>query len=130
MLFASVFFVSLNERVKKNLVPLPSTDVKSSFPPIIDTYLDEIVRPRPVPPYFLVIVESACEKALNTFATLSSEIPIPVSSTLKLTIASSSRLDFRRLILTIIFPCSGVNLTALDIKLIKISLIFVISPYK
>ena len=89
-----------------------------------------MVSPRPVPPYFLVIVESACEKALNTFANLSSEIPMPVSSTLNVTTASPGvSLGFLT-ISTIILPCSGVNLTAFDIRLIRTSLILVISPYR
>ena len=42
----------------------------------------EILRPRPVPPNFLVVELSACENFSKTFAWFSFEIPIPVSDTL------------------------------------------------
>jgi hypothetical protein len=45
--------------------------------------LFEIVKPKPVPPNFLVVELSSCEKALKIFVWFSFKIPIPESSTAK-----------------------------------------------
>ena len=56
-----------NTASKKNLLPSPSLLDKPRFPPISSTNLREIVRPKPVPPYFLVVEMSACWNAENRF---------------------------------------------------------------
>ena len=42
---------------------------------------EEIVSPKPVPPYCLVVVLSPCSNAVNIFSSFSLSIPIPVSMT-------------------------------------------------
>src|SRR5579862_8207877 len=45
--------------VKENVLPWPGVLVSDIEPPIIFTRLEQIVKPRPVPPYFRVTDPSA-----------------------------------------------------------------------
>ena len=67
--------------VKWNLLPRPGSLSTQIFPPIMATNRAEIVSPRPVPPYFLVVEESAWENESKIDLCLSLGIPIPVSDT-------------------------------------------------
>lgn len=56
--------------VKQNVAPLPASLSTVIFPPIISTSCAQIVNPNPVPPYFRVVEESACENASKMFRNL------------------------------------------------------------
>ena len=80
----------------------------------------EIAKPRPVPPNWRVTEASPCEKDSNSFLRSVPLSPMPLSCTLKCNrhcpISSCSILAR-----TMISP-SGVNLMALEIRLVKICL--------
>ena len=63
-----------------SLAGLLSTQMR---PPIISTMRREMHSPRPVPPYFRVVEQSACSNRLKIRACCSSGMPIPVSLTAK-----------------------------------------------
>ncbi len=75
-------------------------------------------KPRPVPPKFLVVELSSCEKASNILPLFSGFIPIPVSFTSK-RIFDMLFLIFEAVMFNSICPLS-VNLTALLSKFCKI----------
>ena len=52
-------------------------------PPIASTSRVEMLRPRPVPPYFRVVEPSACLKGSKMCACWSAGMPMPVSCTSK-----------------------------------------------
>ncbi len=124
------FFASSSSKssVKKNVVPSPGSLSKSSCPPISSINRAEMVRPRPVPPYFRVIEVSAWEKASNIFDFCSLVTPIPLSCTSNLIRVTPSCTEGCFLISTFIAPELLVNLTAFERRLIRTSLIFVGSP--
>jgi hypothetical protein len=62
-----------------NLDPLPNSLSTVSSPPINSQNLRESAKPKPVPPYFLAVLASACVKAWKSFPNCSGVIPIPVS---------------------------------------------------
>ncbi|MOA32052.1 hypothetical protein D3C78_1532410 [compost metagenome] len=80
-----------------------------------------MVSPRPVPPYFLVVDASSCEKASNIFSFLSGLIPIPVSLTDMRYLISLNCGSVNASTFSSISPFS-VNFTALPNKLIRICL--------
>src|SRR6058998_629739 len=51
------------------------------WPPMSSTSRLEMVRPRPVPPYWRVVEESACVKLSKMTSSLSAGMPMPVSET-------------------------------------------------
>src|SRR2546425_9127477 len=51
------------------------------WPPMSSTSRLEMVRPRPVPPYWRVVDESACVKLSKMTSSLSAGMPMPVSET-------------------------------------------------
>ena len=120
--------ISSKSIVKKNVVPSPGSECKSSCPPISSINLDEIVRPSPVPPYLRVIDVSACEKASKILAFCSLVTPIPLSCTSNLILVIPSCPESSFLISTLIDPELLVNLTAFERRLITTSLILVGSP--
>ena len=89
-----------------------------------------MVKPKPVPPYFLLVLLSAWVNASNTLSFCSSLIPIPVSLTINLTVMSSLFWIDTFSITTSIVPLSSVNLTAFEIKLISTCLIFTGSDFR
>ena len=46
--------------MNENVEPWPGFDLTQILPPCISTIRFDIARPRPVPPFFLVIALSAC----------------------------------------------------------------------
>ena len=78
-----------NRAVNQNRDPWPSSLEKPTCPPMSSTRRATIDKPRPVPPYRLVVVVSACEKGRNSRSTLSGGIPIPESATSKRSVAGS-----------------------------------------
>src|SRR5690606_14105531 len=72
-----VFTVSDSENSQWKENEDPTLRVLSSFnlPFINSTKRWEIAKPKPVPPYFLVVEASTCEKDLNNFFWSSFEIP-------------------------------------------------------
>ena len=96
------------------VLPRPSALLSANVPPSRRTSSSEIERPRPVPPYFRLIVPSACRNGSNTVFCCSSEMPIPVSMTDSAICSSGTRR-----ILSSTLPFS-VNLTAFDSRLRKI----------
>ena len=69
--------VILENSLMENFKSLLTT----TSPPIKIASCFDIVRPNPVPPYFLVVELSAWTKELNSLAICSSDMPIPVSLT-------------------------------------------------
>ena len=61
--------------------PLPASLVTVMSPPMIWQNLRLMARPRPVPPYFLLVEDSACSKAWKSLPNCSGVIPMPVSVT-------------------------------------------------
>src|SRR5262249_49262188 len=57
-----------NESVNEKMLPSPTALSRRSSPPIKRTKSRQIVRPRPVPPNFRVVLPSACVKLSNTAA--------------------------------------------------------------
>ena len=111
---ASSAFLKL--KVKKKVVPSPSSLSSFKLPPIKATNLAEIAKPSPVPPNFLLVLTSACENASNIFSCCSSLIPIPESSTENLIVVYFS-LSATLAISTFTLPSTLVNLTALEMRL-------------
>ena len=68
-----------------NVVPRPGSLSTSISPPMRWQSLRVIARPRPVPPYFLVVPASAWPNASKRRAVCSGVMPIPVSATRKKT---------------------------------------------
>src|SRR5690348_4944763 len=77
--------------VKLKQVPFPTTLVTEISPPCNSTRRLTIERPRPVPPYFRVVEESACAKLEKMTPSLSLGIPMPVSLTEKRSTTCGSR---------------------------------------
>ena len=101
------------KNVAVKVVPFPKSLLTTTSPPIKIASCFDIVRPNPVPPYFLVVELSAWTNELNSLAICSSDIPMPVSLT---SIAIRSPPSWVILLTpTVIFPFS-VNLQALEIK--------------
>ena len=69
--------------VKWNWLPRPTSLSTQIRPPIMLTSREEIVSPRPVPPYCRVVELSACEKGSKMIFCFSTGMPIPVSETVK-----------------------------------------------
>ena len=65
------------------MLPWPGWLSTHSLPAINPTSLEEIERPRPVPPYFRVIELSDWAKASKITCCFAGGIPGPVSTTLK-----------------------------------------------
>ena len=76
--------------VKWKVLPAPDLALDPQPPPISSTRRDEIVRPRPVPPYLRVVDPSACAKASKMTAACPSGCPMPVSRTWKCELEPSS----------------------------------------
>ncbi len=72
--------VFLSHAVKWKVLPLPSPTLSAQTSPFIsfDICL-QMDRPKPVPPYFLVVEPSACWKGVKIVDSLSFGIPMPVS---------------------------------------------------
>ncbi len=88
----SITFVSAIPRraVKWNWLPRPSSLSTQIFPLIISTSLVEMVKPRPVPPYFRVVEVSAWENGSKINCSFSPGIPTPVSTTVNRSVQSCS----------------------------------------
>ena len=70
--------------VKRKLEPLPIPALWARIvPPIISARRRLMARPSPVPPNLRVVEESACEKDWNRRFMFPSEMPMPVSRTVK-----------------------------------------------
>jgi len=69
--------------VRINLDPLPYSLWTEMSPPIIWANFLQSARPRPVPPYFVAVLASACVKAWNNLPSCSGVMPMPVSLTWK-----------------------------------------------
>ena len=69
--------------MKWNVLPSPASDSTQIRPPINSTICFEIESPSPVPPYSLVVEDSACVNFWKIASCLSRGIPIPVSATEK-----------------------------------------------
>ena len=65
----------------RNFEPTPTVLETSMSPPMAVTIRRQMANPNPVPPNFRVVDWSACEKTSKIVESLSSGIPIPVSST-------------------------------------------------
>ncbi|MNV47180.1 hypothetical protein D3C71_1390390 [compost metagenome] len=64
-------------------VPSPGTLCSVSVPCIIATSRWQMLRPRPVPPYWRLVAASACANGANSRSRCSGEMPIPVSRTVR-----------------------------------------------
>jgi hypothetical protein len=102
--------------------PLPSLLSTVISPPRYFASSLEIESPNPVPPYFRLVVPSACLKASKTSLSLSFGIPMPLSETEIAMAFSWSKPLFERFvsglglsILSLISPLE-VNLNAFDKK--------------
>ena len=127
--------------VKWNRLPSASLLSAHSRPPISETNWRQIDSPRPVPPYFRVVDESAWVKLSKMLSNRSAGIPTPVSRTTKCKFSAAGRPPGRetwplrgretwplrgretwplrgRETLTTISPCS-VNLIALPMRLTR-----------
>src|SRR5439155_7948776 len=67
--------------VNRKVEPVPRLDSTHMRPPCISIIFLAMVRPRPVPPFVLVLELSACWNSSKTFCWSASEIPGPVSAT-------------------------------------------------
>ena len=76
--------------VKKKVVPTPTVDSTQISPFIRPAIRLQMDRPKPVPPYFLVVVPSACLNASKIVANLFSGMPMPVSRILASSVMVSS----------------------------------------
>ena len=74
-----------------NVVPLPGSLLTVMSPFMIWQKCRLMARPRPVPPNFRVVEESACWKARNSLPICSLVMPMPVSETSKMIQPSSLR---------------------------------------
>ena len=63
------------------MLPQPGSLSTQMRPPIISTSLDEMLRPRPVPPYLRVVEPSACVNASKMPCCFAAGMPMPVSRT-------------------------------------------------
>ncbi len=88
--FAEAAVSLVKSSSKEKTVPRPGSLSTSMLPPMNSTSLLEMLRPSPVPPYFLVIELSACENAANILPILCVFNPIPVSKTRNLSLTSVS----------------------------------------
>ena len=113
--------------VNRNVDPLPGPSLCAHMcPPISSERRLLIARPRPVPPYLRVVDESACENDWNSRLIASSDKPIPVSWTAKV---SSTRPSARASEFTVSTTSpASVNFTALDRRLRMICRNRVTSP--
>jgi hypothetical protein len=70
--------------VKKKVEPVPGPWLSTHMlPPINSAKRLLIARPSPVPPYFRVVLESACENDWNSRPMPCADRPMPVSRTAK-----------------------------------------------
>src|SRR5688500_7700758 len=69
---------SIGKRTVKH-DPVPRRLVTDTDPPIRSQYLETIASPSPVPPYFRVVVTSACVNGSKTFLLCSGVMPTTVS---------------------------------------------------
>ncbi len=96
------------------VAPSPGSLATQIRPPISRTSVDEIVRPRPVPPNRRVVDPSACMNGSKMVPCLSGAIPIPVSVTSK---CSMVDLSVRECSPTVTSTCPlDVNLIALPTR--------------
>ena len=99
-----------------NSLPFPGSERTWILPPIISTSPLVMARPRPEPPYFLVVELSTWTNVLNIAFCFSGGIPIPVSFTEMLRVRrpslASSGWEFSSFARTRISPFS-VNFAAL-----------------
>mmetsp|Transcript_14403 Transcript_14403/g.35756 ORF Transcript_14403/g.35756 Transcript_14403/m.35756 type:complete len:206 (-) Transcript_14403:10-627(-) len=72
--------------VMVNAVPRPSSLSQTIVPSCADTSCLTILRPSPVPPYFLVTLISTCSNAPQMAGIFAFGIPMPVSSTRTMTL--------------------------------------------
>ena len=112
----------------EKLLPLPFSLSRWTLPCINSINCFVIASPNPVPPYFLVIEASTCEKLLNNLSFSSGEIPIPVSDTTKNSSISSS--NWSVFVTSILMYPTLVNFTAFDKKLFNICVRRNSSPIK
>ena len=73
----------LNGRYSVNVLPVPGTLRRWISPPSRVASSRLIASPSPVPPYFRLVLASACWKASKMIRCLSGEMPMPVSDTSK-----------------------------------------------
>ena len=116
--FSSGFSTTRVWIVKLKELPFLSSLSTHILPPIFSMSCFEMVRPRPVPPYFRVVELSACVKLSNIFSCFSFGIPTPVSETEKYKTILPSFFSFKFTLITI-SPCS-VNFMALPTRLTSI----------
>ena len=88
-------------------LPSPGVLATPTTPPISSASWRQMLRPRPVPPYWRVVELSACENGWNRRGSSSAATPGPVSVTSKRTLPSPAVLT-----VTSIIPRS-VNFSAL-----------------
>ena len=67
--------------VTVNVEPRPASLATVMSPPMSRQNFWLMARPRPVPPYFLVVETSACSKAWKSLASCAGVMPMPVSRT-------------------------------------------------
>ena len=107
-----------SESSNQNVEPWPGVLSRPRRPPISSTSWRQMVRPRPVPPYFRVVDASAWVKALKRRSWSTGAMPGPVSETSK---RRATRSGFSCSILTRMMTSpSAVNFTAFEPKLSKI----------
>ena len=99
-------------------LPAPTVLSTQIRPPIMPTSCREMARPRPVPPYFLAVEVSACEKAWKSLPICSCVNPMPVSATEKCSVALVAVCSPQTQLTST--PPLLVNLTALPIRLVSI----------
>ena len=87
---------SSNTAVNQKVEPWPSRLLTPIVPPISSTSCLQIASPSPVPPYLRVVEASAWVKGGNSGAIWSCRMPIPVSVTVKRTVAVRSPLALER----------------------------------
>ena len=116
--FSSLSAISKSSSTMKEL-PSPCWLCTVMVPPIRVTRFLVMDIPRPVPPYFCPVTALSCSKGRNSRSINSLLIPTPSSLTVK---RSRTFPSFFRscLISRLIFPPSGVNLSALDSRFSRI----------
>ncbi|MCG3168715.1 MAG: hypothetical protein CALGDGBN_00214 [Pseudomonadales bacterium] len=100
-----------------NTLPRPGSLAASMPPPSKVQNSRHSASPRPVPPYFLVVEESACTKASKTLCNCSVVMPMPVSRTRS---RSQSRPPRTNGAISSVTVPSAVNLQALLSRFAKI----------
>ncbi len=120
---AMLVLAGVSGSVVMKLDPLPMMEFDVMSPPIAVESCLQMARPRPVPPYFLVVEASACWKGLKSCSRMSSENPIPVSDTVNCRMSSLGMVT-----LMVMAPCS-VNFSPLDTRLRSICLSLPESPW-